>query len=355
MGIQKGERPKTPPPEDPKVTALTTVVEEDQSMNKLLRIAVEKIEGAGAESAVATLKELADLKLKLERVEAKKEFNNAMAEFQTECPQIPKTKSTQGASSAGGKFGFMYAPLDVVEKTIKPHLYPKGFSYYWDGETTLTEGKYLRTETCYLLHRNGHQIKSSLSAPVTKEIGSMNEIQRHGAIQAYLKRYTLLAVLGVPTADVDTDAVSPETIDEKEIIILKSKLKIKGADEKRFFEYMDVKDYAEIRKVDLSKAALALDMYEKKEKPAGKAAKKPEPAKKAAVPAAGTSLQGLREKAYTTLKKAIDIKAKGYKPPTRSKWEPLINNAKTPEAIDKLISNLTAFIDEAGSDGKLKL
>lgn len=350
---QKPHKTSVVPPELPPEKHLVTVVEEDQSMNKLLQLTIEKLDGEGAQSAVMVIKELVDLKNKQEDRAAKREFYTALAEFQENCPQIPKTKSTAAASSAGQKFGFAYAPLDVVEKTIKPHLYPRGFSYYWDGDTTLAEGKFLRTETCYLLHRNGHQIKSSLAAPVTKEIGSMNEIQRHGAIQAYLKRYTLLAILGVPTADIDTDAADPTTLDEKEIKILKHKAKTKGADEKRFLEYMDVKDYAEIRKVDLSKAALALDMYEKKEpaettkKPLKK---KPEEKKKPEPPPADTELHKCREKAYALLKQAADKKLVN-----RSRWEPIIKDAKSVENLNTIISNLTVYIDEAGAGGKLKL
>ncbi len=358
---------KIPPAKSPG-TALETIVEEDLSINSMLRLTVDKLRaGEDAVGIVTAIEKLVELEDRISRRNAEKEFNNALAEFQNECPQIPKTKSTKKVSSAGGGFGFMYAPLDVVEKTIKPHLYIRGFSYYWDGETTFIEGKFLRKETCHLLHRNGHQISSSISAPITKEVGSMNEVQRFGTVGSYLKRYSLLAVLGVPTADVDTDAESPETIDEKEIKVLKSKIKKKGldeTDEKRFFEYMGVKDYSEIRKVDLSKAALALDMYEKGDKPPEKAAKKSEPAKKSATTkkkaasspsSAGVNINTLRTRAHTKLNEAINIKAEGYKPPTRSKWEPLINNAKTAKDIDRLISNLSVFIDEAGSDGKLKL
>lgn len=343
------QKPHKTPVVPPPGTALKTVVEEDQSMNKLLQLTIEKLDGEGAQSAVAVVKELVELQNKQEDRLAKREFHAALSEFQQECPQVPKTKSTPGASSAGSKFGFAYAPLNVVEKTIGPHLYSKGFSYYWDGETSMMGDKFLRKETCRLLHRNGYEISSSLSAPVTKEIGSMNDVQRFGAVQAYLKRYTLLAILGVPTADIDTDAVSPETLDEKEVKILKSKAERVGANIERFLEYIDVGKFEQIRKVDLSKAALALDMYSKKEPT--ETTDKPEKEKKPkSEPPADGELNKYREKAYGLLKQAADKKLVN-----RDRWKPIIKDAKSVENLNTIISNLSVYIDEGSKNGKLKL
>ncbi len=345
---QKPHKTAVVPPEP----ELKTIVEEDQSMTKLLALTISKLDGEGAQSALMVVEKLVDLKNKMEDRAAKKEFNNALAQFQESCPPIRKSSKAKVTTKKGGEYSYKYAELDEIARTVRLLLFHRGLSFSWDSETKDNTISCI----CYLRHRNGHEISSSFQAPIPNELGSMNPIQISASTLTYAKRQTLVSILGLTTTESDSDMASPETIDEKEIKVLKGKLEKKGADEKRFFEYMEVKDYAEIRKVDLSKAALALDMYEAKEKPKGKVTeKKPEPKKTPPAPGAGSSLQGLREKAYATLKKAIDIKAEGYKPPTRSKWEPLINNAKTAETLDNLISNLTAFIDEAGSNGKLKL
>ncbi len=358
MGIEKGKRPKTPPPESPEVKALTTVVEEDLSINGMLRLAVDKLRaGEDATGIVTAMEKLVELEDRVSRREAEKEFINALSKFQQECPAIPKIRTVDYVSDGGTRTNYKFAPIQDIMKVVAPILYPLGFALSWDTETIQTDNRFILKAYACLMHRNGHSIKSKFSIPVPEKIAKMAETHRHCTTKTFAIRNCIVDLLGIVTADEDTDGMSPETIDEKTIKVLKGKLKRKGADEKAFFEYMDVKDYAEIRNVDLNKAALALDMYEAKEKPPEKTFKKETTTtKKKAAPAPATeNLNTLRTRAHTKLNEAINIKAEGYKPPTRSQWEPLINNAKTADEIDRLISNLTAFIDEAGSDGKLKL
>lgn len=232
----------------------------ENNMLDLIRLAIDKIDTGGAESAVAVIERLVDLKIKTDKIDAEKEFNRALAEFQAECPQIKKkTKSKKGATTSGSGFGYMYAELDEVTKTVAPYLHSRGFSYYWDGETEMLGDKMIRTETCFLRHENGHSIKSTFSAPITKEVGSMNEIQRHGTVKAYLKRYTLIAVLGISTTDVDTDGVSPETIDEKQIKILQKKIKESGADQAKLLSIYGVDKLEDILKVNYATVFFALE------------------------------------------------------------------------------------------------
>lgn len=355
---QKPHKTSVVPPELPPEKHLVTVVEEDQAMNKLLQLTIEKLDGEGAQSAVMVIKELVDLKNRQDDRASKREFNDALAQFQESCPPIKKTSKAEVVTKKGGKYSYEYAELDEIARTVRPLLFHRGLSFFWDSET---KDKTI-TCICRLCHRNGHEISSSFQAPIPNELGSMNPIQISAATLTYAKRQTLVSILGLTTADIDTDAVDPTTLDEKEIKILKGKAKKKGADEKRFFEYMNVKDYAEIRKVDLSKAALALDMYEKKEpaektekpdkselvKTAGGNAWKEKPEREP--PAADGELNKQREKAYALLKQAADKKLVN-----RNKWEPIINNAKDGYALNSIISNLTAYIDEAGKDGKLEL
>lgn len=245
------------------------VVYEGHDMLAILQTAVDKLGGDGAESVVAAIKELAELKIRLDKVDAEKGFNKALAEFQAECPQIEKKSSSKKeATRAGSSFGYMYAELDEVTKTVAPHLHSRGFSYYWDGKVESIGDKIVMTETCFLRHGNGHSVSSTFSAPVSKEIGSMNEVQRYGALKAYLKRYTLLAILGISTTDVDTDGVSPEKIDDKQLQILRSAIKSSGADERKLCKYLEVDKIEDLRKADFATAVIAVREKEKQaEKP----------------------------------------------------------------------------------------
>lgn len=322
---------------------LRTVVEEDQSMNKLLQLTIEKLDGEGAGSAVMVIKELVDLKNRQDDRAARREFNDALAQFQELCPPIRKTGKADVVTRKGGEYSYEYAKLDEIARIVRPLLFHRGLSFTWDSKTI---DKNITT-TCYLRHRNGHQITASATAPIPGELGSMNIIQIPSAVRTYLERQSLIQVLGLTTTETDVDGADPITLDEKEVRILKGKAKEVGADATRFLEYMGVETYEQIRKVDLSKAALALDMYRKKEPT--EATEKP-PKKKPEPPAADGELNKQREKAYALLKQAADKKLVN-----RNKWEPIINNAKDGHALNSIISNLTAYIDEASKDGKLEL
>ena len=231
----------------------------------LIMQAIDKLGGANAESAVAVIKELSKMKREQERWDAEKEFYSQLSAFQQECPQIKKTKSTGKVTDAGGKFSFMYAPLDEVERTVRPHLQPLGFSFYWDGKTTKEDGEYVREITFHLLHRNGHRTKSSISAPITKEIGSMKGIQLFGAGESYLKRYTMLAGLGIPTTDNDGNRLGDtKAITKDQAADLESKCDELKVDKKKYLEFMGTNSFDGIRATDYKRAFGLLKQKESK-------------------------------------------------------------------------------------------
>lgn len=246
----------------------------EPSIIDIIGMAVNKLDGEGAEATVAVIERLVDLKIKTDKINAEKEFNKAFAEFQAECPQIKKTSySKKGATRGGGDFAYTYAELDEIERTIKPLLYKRGFSFSWDTKTIYDNEIPILTCVCCLKHRNGHSTTANFSIPVVKEVGSMNPVQRHSTVKTYGKRQTLVDVLGLTTTEADTDGVSPETIDEKQLQILKSAIKSSGADETKLCKYLEVDKVENLRKADFATAVMAVREKEKRaEKPT-----KPEP------------------------------------------------------------------------------
>jgi len=244
---------------------LQTIYEE-QPITSLIALAIAQLGSPGAKSAAQAVEKLVDLKLKVDRIDAEKEFNKALAEFQQDCPQIQKTKKSKDrASNDGTKFGFMFAPLDVVERTVRPHLQSRGFSYYWTGRVYIEGGKLLREETCYLLHKNGHKTSSTSTVPLEGDVGKMNDMQKFGTGETYAKRYSLVAVLGIPTTDEDTDGADPTLVDDKELEHLKT-LVAKAMPPgyvPRFLSYMKVDKIEDIRKVEYGKAVLAIEEMRK--------------------------------------------------------------------------------------------
>lgn len=151
--------------------------------------------------SVETLTKLLELQERFEANEARKAFEVAFAAFKADAPKLERTK---GVSHDQGKTEkYRYTPLDTIANTLGPILAKHGLSYNWRQEST----KESVTVTCILRHTQGHSIDNVLSAGADPS-GSKNAIQAIGSAVSYLRRYTLLGVLGMATSDEDTDGVT---------------------------------------------------------------------------------------------------------------------------------------------------
>lgn len=188
---------------------------EDQAVNPgaLLRMAIDKMQpGEGAEAFVSVVERLADLTVKMDKIQAEKDFNSGLADFQQECPAIPKNGKVDYVSKKGGRVFYTYSPLDKIMSIVRPLLAPRGFSISWDTETIRKDGKSHIQAKATLLHRNGHRIESRFMLPIPDEIGNMTEDKRHAAVKAESIRGALTNILGLVTTDEDTNA---EPVSEK--------------------------------------------------------------------------------------------------------------------------------------------
>jgi hypothetical protein len=210
---------------------------------------------------VAVVEKLLALKWEQEMRDARKEFNAELSNFQNEVPSIKKNSTAEVTTKSGGKYSYKYAKLDEIERTIKPLLIHRGFSYSWDSK--LLDGNTIEM-TCHLRHRNGHEISSSATSIIPDSIATMNAVQIPASVRTYLERGTLIQVLGLTTADDDTDGLNGDMsfVAPKELQVLKVKFKKADMSElqvKKFFEYMDVESLEEIRHADFALACNALD------------------------------------------------------------------------------------------------
>ncbi len=175
-------------------TALTT------TPVNLIEQAIEK--GLGVEE----LGKLLDLQERWEARQAEKEFDEALTAFQEECPDLRKTKNVNFTTKSGGTTNYNYAPLADIDRQIKGLMKKHGFTKSWD---VIREGSKITGVTCILKHKAGH--KTSATVPVTPDnSGGKNEIQAAGSAMQYGQRYSLIAVLGLTTADTDIDGRLPE-------------------------------------------------------------------------------------------------------------------------------------------------
>ena len=187
----------------------------------LLQIAVEK----GTD--IDQLEKLMDLQERWERNEAKKAYVSAMAGFRAECPAISKTKVAHNSKHAG-----LAETIDQIKGLLSRH----GLSHSW--RTNQIEG--VIAVTCCITHAMGHSESTTLQGnPDTS--GSKNAIQSVGSTVSYLERYTLFAILGLASKDMDDDGGLPEKkprITEQQTLEIDAKINENGIDMDKFLKWL---------------------------------------------------------------------------------------------------------------------
>jgi hypothetical protein len=93
---------------------------------------------------------------------------------------------------------YNYADLGNVELSIKSIIGQCGFTYDWK---TRYEGADIYV-TCYLKHVDGH-VETDTMKNAADSSGGKNGIQANSSTVTYLRRYTLLGILGLSTEDND--------------------------------------------------------------------------------------------------------------------------------------------------------
>ena len=158
----------------------------------MIRMAVE------GKADLDKLEKLLNLQERFEANEARKAYHAAMAEFKANPPKIGKDKKVSFATSVG-KTSYNHASLYNVVEKISVELSKHGLSASW---STKQNGAIM--VTCKITHIKGHSEETTLSASADNS-GSKNAIQAIGSTITYLERYTLLALTGLATYEMDDD------------------------------------------------------------------------------------------------------------------------------------------------------
>ena len=153
---------------------------------------------------------LVNLVEKVQIDKAKREFYEAFAKFQSQVPPILKSSEV---NMGAGRPRYNYASLyDIISKIQKP-LGDNHLSYRWD----VKNDDVMIEVTCILSHSGGYELQTSIQATKDATPGKSN-VQAIASTITYLKRYTLVSLLGIGTADPDDDAVSTIVEDKKNVI-----------------------------------------------------------------------------------------------------------------------------------------
>jgi ERF superfamily. len=155
-------------------------------------------------ASLEEMRQLMDLRDRLEAGEARKAFVSAMTAFKRNPPTIIKNKAADYTTDKGGRTYYQYADLATVCAGITAALAEHGISHDW---STIQAGDNV-TVTCTLTHELGHSKATTLSAQADRT-GGKNAIQAVGSAVSYLERYTLLAACGIAVHDGSDDDGGP--------------------------------------------------------------------------------------------------------------------------------------------------
>lgn len=203
----------------------------------LMKMAIEK--GANIE----TIQALVDMINKEREYQAKIQFTEAMVAARAEFEPIVKRWAAGFESKkTGDKVNYKFEKIPDIETAVGPALRKNGFSYSWETEDS-QDGK-IRV-TFILDHIGGHSRRISLSA-APDTTGAKNSLQAVGSSMSYLRRYTMVAGLGLSIGE-DTDGyIEPETISAEQIAELDKLFAEAGTDIEKFCEYFKIDHYQEL-------------------------------------------------------------------------------------------------------------
>lgn len=200
---------------------------------------------------------VADLVWKQEDREAEREMARDFAAFQRECPEIQKTKEVEVATRGGSSYSYWFEPLDRIERVVKPILLRHRIAYSWDSEPV--DGRMV--VTCILTHENGHTRKATFVNAMASGSPTMSESQKHASSMTYAKRQSLIAALGISTAEADLDGMDAGMqtyVTDEQAAELADLAEHPDVDAAKFLAWVGVADYHEIRsgQYETAKAAL---------------------------------------------------------------------------------------------------
>lgn len=225
------------------------MITEPQAMGSqpdLLALAIQQ--GAGIDQ----IEKLMALKERHEANEARKAYVRAMSAFRADCPTIIKTKEA---------YNNKYAGLAETIAQIKSLLAKCGLSHSWK----IGNEEKLVSVTCCVTHIDGHQECTTMKAPPDSG-GKKNAIQEIASTISYLERYTLYAILGLASAEMDDDGAGSEAeyIDEEQMATINEWIESTKTDLAKFKKYMGVDGLEKILAKDYKKALNALKRKEQK-------------------------------------------------------------------------------------------
>lgn len=151
---------------------------------------------------IEKLEKLMTLQREWKAQKALEEFNAAMSKFQSIVPDMRKNRKVDFEhKDKSGRTTYDYQDLGSIANHIREPLSACGLAYRW-GQTE-TGGKV--TVWAILSHSGGHVEKGEPLTAQADASGGKQGIHAVGSTITYLKRYTLVAILGLSSSEMDDD------------------------------------------------------------------------------------------------------------------------------------------------------
>jgi len=203
---------------------------------------------------VEVLERLVALQERVTDRNAKMAYIQALTSFRSECPQPKKNRENRQfkVTRAGTERYSMYADLPEIERVARPVAAEHGLTWTWD---TRVDEKLMHV-ICKVQHVEGHSDSSTVSMPYESKAGSSPQ-QKYGSTQTYGMRYSLVAALGITTADEDVDGAEGnggETITDGQAEYLKGLLKDGDANVAKFLGVYQIASVEEMMLKDFGRA-----------------------------------------------------------------------------------------------------
>ena len=152
-----------------------------------------------------------DLQDRWEEKQAKKAFDESMAELQANLPIIKKLKP--GGKTNSGVVAYYYAPIESIVQQAGPAIARYGFSYRI--LTGVRDNRMLFAE-CIVKHKLGHTETTAFEVPPGTGTNIMSAPQIQAATYTFCKRYAFCNAFGIMTGDEDTDAQKEKEVNVAE-------------------------------------------------------------------------------------------------------------------------------------------
>lgn len=212
-------------------------------------------------ASAETLEKLLALQERYEANEARKAFDEAMANAKAEIPAISKNRKVDFTTQKG-RTNYEYEDFAGIASVVNPILSRHGISYRF---RTIAEPNSPISVTCIVSHRMGHSEENTLMAG-RDETGNKNSIQAIGSTVSYLQRYTLKAALGLAASRDDDGAKADETgpISEGEAEMLRTMIEETETDTAKFCSYLKIESIPAMPASMFRRAAASLQAKKRK-------------------------------------------------------------------------------------------